>query len=316
MQDIFYISEVDRSEYDVIFRESPDWSIFTDYDYYSLLSERQKFFIVSNQKKAICGYILHLKDASILRLPLGFLPHNPIMRSSSVRQYSPVLLQAERFLIQTLTSSYGYFEYISSIDNPDVRSSLFLEFEDPQISLLTRIRYSAAINLEKKVNVDDIRLSYRNVRRQEIRKASKMGYTTDDNYSLSELVTLYKKTFGRQNISVDDAVLHKVHKICEFAQTKGGFVVVVRDPKMEVASAVICLCYKATAYSIFILNNPSSLKHGCSSLCVNEAICRAKQLGLKNFDFVGANSPGRGDFKLSFGAALRPYFQLKVSNGL
>jgi hypothetical protein len=36
----------------------------------------------------------------------------------------------------------------------------------------------------------------------------------------------------------------------------------------------------------------------------------ARLRGLAEVDFVGVNSPNRGDFKLSFNPDLRPYFDL------
>jgi hypothetical protein len=41
-------------------------------------------------------------------------------------------------------------------------------------------------------------------------------------------------------------------------------------------------------------------------------ILRFAQQGLKKFDFVGVNSPNRGDFKMSFGAELIGYNQISL----
>jgi hypothetical protein len=36
-------------------------------------------------------------------------------------------------------------------------------------------------------------------------------------------------------------------------------------------------------------------------------------MGLLEFDFVGANSPQRGDYKISFNADIKPYFSSSIS---
>jgi len=41
-------------------------------------------------------------------------------------------------------------------------------------------------------------------------------------------------------------------------------------------------------------------------------IALSAQKGLQRFDFVGVNSPQRGDFKLSFNAELVPYQEVHL----
>jgi hypothetical protein len=41
-------------------------------------------------------------------------------------------------------------------------------------------------------------------------------------------------------------------------------------------------------------------------------ICMARELGCKYLDFVGVNSPRRGDYKLSFNGKLTPYYEVSL----
>ena len=124
---------------------------------------------------------------------------------------------------------------------------------------------------------------------------------------------MYISTFARQGISIGHGELEKLSSIIDFAEKNHGFVVNIRDSQSVASAAAVCLTDRDTAYSIFILNDADKIADGCASLCVDAAIDRACSLGLSKFDFVGANSPGRGDFKLSFGAKLEPYFHVRVS---
>ena len=121
---------------------------------------------------------------------------------------------------------------------------------------------------------------------------------------------MYVSTFARQGISVAQNELES--SVQSFFEKNHGYVVIVRDSKSAASAATVCLTDRDTAYSIFILNDADKIVDGCASLCV-DAIDRATSLGLSKFDFVGANSPGRGDFKLSFGAQLEPYYHVRVS---
>jgi len=65
------------------------------------------------------------------------------------------------------------------------------------------------------------------------------------------------------------------------------------------------------AYYLFGANDPDLRYANASSKLLIENIAIFAAQGLKRFDFVGVNSPQRGDFKLSFNAELVPeYFYL------
>jgi hypothetical protein len=55
-------------------------------------------------------------------------------------------------------------------------------------------------------------------------------------------------------------------------------------------------------------NHPEFRKTGCGTYLMIENIRRWQRKGLAAVDFVGINSPNRGDFKTSFNAVPVPYF--------
>ena len=50
---------------------------------------------------------------------------------------------------------------------------------------------------------------------------------------------------------------------------------------------------------------------GAATRLMLDSIFEAKRRGLVELDFVGVNSPDRGDFKLSFNPELKPYFEVQ-----
>ena len=73
-------------------------------------------------------------------------------------------------------------------------------------------------------------------------------------------------------------------------------------------SAVLILFDKETAYYLIAGNDPEYRNTGAGTALLLESILEAKRRDLKSFDFIGVNSPQRGEFKLGCGGELRPYF--------
>ena len=78
------------------------------------------------------------------------------------------------------------------------------------------------------------------------------------------------------------------------------------------ASASFLLIDKKRSYHLFGANNPEYRQQRLYSKIITENIVFTKKLGLKEFDFVGINSPQRGNFKISFNADILPYFSSSI----
>ena len=62
------------------------------------------------------------------------------------------------------------------------------------------------------------------------------------------------------------------------------------------------------AYYLIGANDPEYRHSGSGSYLMLESLRRSQERGLATVDFVGINSPNRGDFKTSFNAVPVPYF--------
>jgi lipid II:glycine glycyltransferase (peptidoglycan interpeptide bridge formation enzyme) len=62
---------------------------------------------------------------------------------------------------------------------------------------------------------------------------------------------------------------------------------------------------------VFGATKPEMRHSGAATKLMFENIYRAKESGIQELDFVGVNSPQRGDFKLSFNAELKLYFDVR-----
>ena len=63
-----------------------------------------------------------------------------------------------------------------------------------------------------------------------------------------------------------------------------------------------------TGYYLIGANDPGFRKYGTGSFLVLEQIRKCFEHGIKAIDFIGINSPNRGDFKTSFNAQPFSFF--------
>lgn len=167
--------------------------------------------------------------------------------------------------------------------------------------------YTGILDINKYNNFDDYVSSVRTVRRQEFKKSSQLLRLKISNDEVV-LDDLHAKTFERQDIerTYQDSAL--VRSISEHALS-GNY------GKMSVAmlddvpvSAVLFLYDDRTAYYMFGANDPSHRKTFAGTFLLMHMIKDAFETGIQEVDFVGVNSPNRGDFKISFNAEVKPYF--------
>ena len=67
---------------------------------------------------------------------------------------------------------------------------------------------------------------------------------------------------------------------------------------------------KINAFSKYGATDPSFKNIGAYTYLTIHCLLKSFELGLKTWDFLGANSPRRGDYKISFNADLIPFYQL------
>jgi len=69
-----------------------------------------------------------------------------------------------------------------------------------------------------------------------------------------------------------------------------------------------------TAYYLFGANDPMYRHTSAGAFLLMHMIKDAFEKGIQEIDFVGVNSPNRGDFKISFNAEVKPYFVTDLSS--
>src|SRR5262249_31007636 len=156
--------------------------------------------------------------------------------------------------------------------------------------------------------------SIRTLRRREYRRCQANGFTIEPSNDLEMLIRLHRLTFARQGIDSDEQEARLLRSVARAALEQGfGELLTCRTPKGDVASATLFLYDQHCGYYLVGANDPEYRNSGSGSYLMLENIRRCQAKGMAAVDFIGINSPNRGDFKTSFNAMPVPYFTLAWS---
>jgi lipid II:glycine glycyltransferase (peptidoglycan interpeptide bridge formation enzyme) len=166
----------------------------------------------------------------------------------------------------------------------------------------------------RSIDVQGLANQARSCRRQELRKAA--AYIVQEEHEVDRFLALYGLTFARQGIALPTATLQLVRAIAEAAVAQGYGRISSCSTPQGVASMMLVLYDRQRAYYLFAANDPDQRNSGAATRLMFENLLFAQQRGVAEFDFVGVNSPNRGDFKLSFNPELKLYFDLRYECGV
>ncbi|OAI38756.1 hypothetical protein AYO39_00835 [Actinobacteria bacterium SCGC AG-212-D09] len=223
----------------------------------------------------------------------------------------PRLLRLTTELLDSLTARLPRVSFCLHPSVTDVRPFLWFHNEQPQLGQFrVDIRYTAILDLVGIGDADRLVRSARADRRRDYSKASEQGFTVEETRELADFLRLYRATFARQELTVADRHLELVESIARSSLDRDfGRLYVSRSADGSAASMVLFVHDAHTGYYLFGANDPDYRRTGASTHLLVEAIWRLRETtGVSKIDMVGANSPNRGDYKISLGATLVPYY--------
>lgn len=252
------------------------------------------------------------ENGGMHRAPFPFTPHQGILFNDALNalpSHRKVAKQAEvtEFLINQLIRRYGNFHMSLSPAFEDIRPFSWHNFHSPDAPRFAIApRYTARLDL-RGFELDAYLGSIRTVRRQEYQKSSAIVSETDDT---DAFIAIYKKNFERQGIALDDLTLQRVRRIAVGSLNSGFGRLCVATVEGYPASMTLFVHDHRCAWYLFGANDPAWRKSGASTVLMIDNIRHYAEKGIPSLDFVGINSPQRGDYKLSFNGQLTPYFEV------
>lgn len=160
-------------------------------------------------------------------------------------------------------------------------------------------------------SIDSLSDGFRQSRRYDVNLAIKEGAAFQVGGSLKILDQLHRLTFERQKISRSIKDGYTLMTICEnlIKAEKGElFITFIKGTPV---SASFWAFDKNFAYYLFGASNPDFRHMGVGSHNVALSIEKLRlNKKINNYDFIGINSPNRGDFKLGFGGSVISYYKV------
>lgn len=305
----------DKSRWDHFAAESPHGNVFCFTPLLDALDEEYRLLLVEDGGETLAGIPLVLRDGQPypgqypLTMYQGVLLSPRLCRQpphSRVRQ----TLELLEFLLAELEKRFERLCLCLHYRFDDLRGFSWFHYHEPHRGQFRLdLQYSGVLDLQQAADFDHYLHAIRNLRLREYRRAQARRLTVTPSDDVETLDRLHALTFARQGIARPHHEVRLLRSIAGAALRSGfGELLFCRDERGAVLSATLFLYDKRCGYYLVGANDPESRSSGSGSYLMLENIRRCQQNGLEALDFVGINSPNRGDFKISFNAIPMPYF--------
>jgi CelD/BcsL family acetyltransferase involved in cellulose biosynthesis len=308
----------DAAAWDALVARSPQGSVFATSGFLQALGLPHRRLAVCAGPGAgsrVLALLPVVEDAArraVLRPP--YTPHLgplfvPDPQATWARQRIDDEYTLTQWMVERLTERYERVALSLSPAVADVRAFQWHNYHEPAAGQFRLTpRYTAVLPLGDK-SAEDLRAAARACRRQEEKKARDCRIVEQP--SLQRFLALYESTFARQDLAVEGENLQIVARLATDSVAQGwGRLAGCETPDGQLAAATLFVYDARRAYYLFAANDPALRHTGAATRLMFDNLEHARLRGLAEVDFVGVNSPNRGDFKLSFNPDLRPYFDV------
>ncbi len=322
MQSDYHIIETNADEkWDEFVENSLNGTIFSNSIYLKASDVKYKLFYCYKKEELRAAIsVIESDDGNSLLLDdliiyNGIMYNKPTNKQNHAQQYSEQF-KIQEFISNELMKRYQHIELSLHPSIVDIRAFLWVNYGTNLPKYKTDIRYTSYIDISdfkdsKKLEDISIYNKSSTSRRQQIRYAIKKGYKTKIISDVRLLVDFYNKTLSRQEIEVEKEKLEKIESLSsELINKNMAKIYASYDEKNEIGSMALFGFDNKRAYYIFGASEPSKRNGHSGTNVLWEAFHDLSQMGLKEVDLEGINSPHRGWFKLSFGGEIVPYYEI------
>jgi hypothetical protein len=308
------LENIDRTTWQKAVESSPQGTIFLNLDFVESLDVKYITYFICKGSEPVAGCIVLLdENAKPLPSPYPFVPYQGFFfienEERSVNKIISKQFAITEFIINQLVEIYGVIS-VTHFRVSDYRPFLWHNYHIREKGTFKlTLNYTLVLNLEKYHTFEEYLSSIRTVRRQEYKKAMASDIQVVDSNDTELLCSLHNLTFKRQGIEQTVAEEAMVRSIAKNALFKGYGRLQIALIGGKPASAIMFLMDKKRGYYMFGATASEYRNYYASTLLLIENIWRCKLDGLKEIDFVGCNSPQRGDYKVSFDGELVPYYE-------
>jgi len=312
----FKIEEcLDLKHWDNFVEQSPQGTIFSNSLFISSLSyECSYYFITKGEEIVAATYVLE-EEKYVAANSIPFLQYNNCIMfkgNGELLHHKRIDLEFKitELIINEILSLYDKYEVIHTPAFHDLRPFLWHNYHTPEKGIFNNeIYYAPIINLDR-LSTSELLRNIRGSRRREIMNCTCSIEESDD---IDKLDELHNMTFNRQGIERSNEESRLLKKITESAIKNSYGRLAFGYVDGEAISSILFLNDTRCGYYLFGATNPNFRKTGVGSKLLFNNIAFFKNSGLSKIDLVGANSPQRGSYKISFNADVYPYFSCKYN---
>jgi hypothetical protein len=175
-----------------------------------------------------------------------------------------------------------------------------------------KTRYSYLIDLS--LSQETLLANLASEKRKSLNKAQKDNIEVKPATEPETVYKLITMSLGRNFLDKNTEVIKNI--VFKFSRPGNSFAFVAYL-KGEPAGASFCVIDRDKAVYIFGGFDEQNKHHGAQVSCMWQSILKAKELGLKYFDFEGSMNPRIERYFREFGGELRPYYCIeKISTPL
>lgn len=216
-------------------------------------------------------------------------------------------------MVDALTAEYSDFTFSFPPGLTDVRALSWWNFDHPgHAGFRITPRYTAEIDLTQFPDEAALRQSLASNRRRDVGRWLAAPPDVVDNVSTERLIDLHDHVLGRGGDVVDDARRSALRRLIALVRSGQGAIIGVAPPGTDtVEAAIVVLDGPEESNGVFYAASAAWRDAGLTAWTVWLALLRARSLGLRRFDFNGANSPNRAADKHNYGATAALYFDCR-----
>lgn len=312
-------AELDDS-WDAFVAASPQGTLFCESAFVRTLGDAFRPFRVVKQNEPKAALLLWQPDDRKTALHELVIHSGPMMAAADPQQN---LAQAQSeefrvlsFLAAELPCLFDRIEFATHPALPDLRPFLWHNYGEQGPKYSTELRYTAWLDIsgageDIALNDNPVYRQANKSRRQEIRYALKTGVRTRQCFDIDLFTRFYEAVFERQGL-VPTPTTAEITGTMQALKSAGRLRMFVSETADGTPGSISVFGLDAKrAYYLYGANDPS-LRAGHTGTAVLWDALRALSAETDIVDLEGVNSPMRGYFKLSFGAALKPYYHVSL----
>lgn len=310
----YLLAPCERAAWDEFVAASPQGNVFCTTAFLDALQAEAEFWLVREGGSALLGALVLMRNSQVLRAPHPYSLYQGVLMSRKLAglprhsRYQK-LLRVTEFLLAELEQRQDSISFCLHYSLEDLRAFSWFHYREPEKGQFRiDLRYTGLLDTKCLQEWDGFIAGLRRLRQREYRKACSLGLTVHTSRDVETLQRLHDLTFARQGLTPSENEQGLLRSISQAALEQGfGELLECREPGGKVTAATLFLYDRSCAYSLFGATDPEDRDTGSYTYLILENLRRCRER-VARVDFVGINSPNRGDYKLSFNFEPRPYY--------